>query len=109
LYYKQNSTSVAVYGAGGGGGAGDNGEDAYMSTNKRIGYGGLGGAGITPSVNGINIIYTAQLCVGGKGGGLSTGTSSTTYGSGAGGGGNNDISGYRYGRPGAIIIAVPKT
>lgn len=90
----------AVRAGGGGGGAGGQGGNASS------GVGGAGGIGKTPSGVGINNIYTTPLCVGGQGR-RSIGATSLTYGSGADGQLNNSV--YYYGKPGAIIIAVPKT
>ncbi len=88
---------------GGGGGAGGRGG------NGSSGIGGAGGIGKIPSSDAIKEFYPSQLCVGGGGHGTSSGTgaASSTYGSGAGG--RNQDTVYRYGRPGAIIIAIPKT
>jgi len=86
---------------GGGGGAGGQGGNASSNV------GGAGGIGKTPTNPVISYFYTS-LCVGGQGGYLSNiGATSSTYGS--GGGGRKGDSTYRYGQPGAIIIAVPKT
>jgi len=86
-------------GGGGAGGAGANGSG---------GTGGVGGIGKTPTRTEISNFYTS-LCVGGGGHGSSSlnGATRATYGSGAGG--RSGDSTFRYGRPGAIIIAVPKT
>lgn len=90
-------------GGGGGGGAGGAGGNASGGT------GGIGGIGKIPTGLGISTFYTSQLCVGGNGGGTISGigAQSSTYGSGAGG--RTSDGNYRYGSPGAIIIAVPKT
>ena len=104
-----NAGGTAVFGTnrsgGGGGGAGGQGG------NGSSGTGGQGGIGLVPSaiILGIKDFYTSPLCVGGRGHGTSSGIGSTatTYGSGAGG--RSSDGSYRYGRPGAIIIAIPKT
>jgi hypothetical protein len=88
---------------GGGGGAGGPGG------NGSSGIGGAGGIGKIPSSDAIKEFYPSQLCVGGGGHGSSSGigATSTTYGSGAGGRTSDGVN--RSGRPGAIIIAIPKT
>ena len=88
---------------GGGGGAGSAG------VNGSGGTGGAGGSGIIPSSTPIYSFYATPLCVGGGGHGGTSGYGATnsTYGSGAGGRSGDSI--YHYGKPGAIIIAVPKT
>jgi hypothetical protein len=94
--------------AGGGGGAGGPGVNG-LSGSSGTGTGGAGGIGKIPSSDAIRNFYPSQLCVGGGGHGTNSGTGATssTYGSGAGG--RTRDGSYRYGRPGAIIIAIPKT
>lgn len=99
--------SASVRAAGGGGGAGGAGREGVLQGGT--GRGGAGGAGKVPSNAAISSIYPTALCVGGGGhGGSTNGSSPPTFGSGAGGR-SNDSTTYRYGQPGAIIIAVPRT
>ncbi len=99
-YKSSTSTNQA---GGGGGGAGGAGGDASS------GNGGTPRLGKVPTSPGIKDIYTNALCVGGPGGGYTqNGNESATYGSGAKAARLN-TGYYRYGPPGAIIIAIPKT
>jgi len=101
------SNNASGRSGGGGGGAGSIGGNGTVGGNGSVG--GNGGSGKTPTSTGIKNFYTTPLCVGGGGyGTFSTGSSSTTYGSGATARPPLDST-YRYGQPGAIIIAVPKT